>query len=632
MFLRPTKHQPLKRRSQLENLPLLVLRCLALLMLAAMFGRPFLRGADTELAEGQMRTVLLLDGSASMRRSGVWEAARTEAREVIEEMAGDGDLAILVVDNEVRTVVGFDDWSSTELGQRKEAALDVVAGLEPGWGGSDLGVGLIAAAELLADGSQEDAARSKSRIVVVSDLQSGAALEAVAEAAWPSDLTVELRPMEAEAVTNASLALAPSVDPDRPIIRVRNDSASEGKRFELVVGEKTLVAEVPAGASRTIQLEEPVAEVVLKGDEHGFDNRLYLAPREPASVTLQFIGAEGSEDSSGPEYYFRNAFGLSEVLRPEYVDDLSEEPAILAISRPLEGEESAEVRRQLEEGGQVLLVVTSREMAGTLGTLAGLPDTPRLTESEGEYVLLEDIDFSHPALREFKDPRWRDFTGVHFWRHRVLQPDAVPGGRVVARFDNGDVAWMEVPVGRGTLLIMFSGWHPRDSQLALSSKFVPLLFSVFAGRGPSVGGQGQFFVHDLLPLEEDEREVQLPAGEVVRLEAGEVFRPAEPGVYRVGDGERSRAFAVNLRPSESELLPLTTTALAAMGVPVAKAGSALETVGGEGGTRRLRDVEAEASQHLWRWAVLILLTLLAIESWVAARKGGSNLIAERTPA
>ena len=64
MFLEPTKHQPIKRRSQLENWPLLLLRCLALLALVGMFSRPFFSGGEHEGEEGALRTVILLDTSA----------------------------------------------------------------------------------------------------------------------------------------------------------------------------------------------------------------------------------------------------------------------------------------------------------------------------------------------------------------------------------------------------------------------------------------------------------------------------------------------------------------------------------------------------------------------------------------
>ena len=81
MFLRSTDYPPVKRSRHLENLPLLLLRCLALLLLAGLFARPFMSGDEEALESGQTRTVLLVDTSASMQRSGLWEAAQAAAAE-----------------------------------------------------------------------------------------------------------------------------------------------------------------------------------------------------------------------------------------------------------------------------------------------------------------------------------------------------------------------------------------------------------------------------------------------------------------------------------------------------------------------------------------------------------------------
>src|SRR5688572_19101280 len=76
MFLRPTPPR-VTRRSRLEDLWLLLLRCRVIGLLAFAFARPFVReklalpGSDSTLR----RTVLLLDTSASMRTPGLWKAA-----------------------------------------------------------------------------------------------------------------------------------------------------------------------------------------------------------------------------------------------------------------------------------------------------------------------------------------------------------------------------------------------------------------------------------------------------------------------------------------------------------------------------------------------------------------------------
>ncbi|HEY1489823.1 MAG TPA: BatA domain-containing protein, partial [Verrucomicrobiae bacterium] len=80
MFLRPTAPKVTKRR-KLEHFWLLLLRCLALLLLATGFARPFLV-KDIALpatpSEGR-QVVVLIDTSASMRREGLWNKARSVA-------------------------------------------------------------------------------------------------------------------------------------------------------------------------------------------------------------------------------------------------------------------------------------------------------------------------------------------------------------------------------------------------------------------------------------------------------------------------------------------------------------------------------------------------------------------------
>jgi hypothetical protein len=625
MFLEPTKHQPIKRQSQLENLPLLILRCLALLLLAAMFARPFMPGGDSEGGEGRMRTVILLDTSASMQREGLWEEASERTKEVISTIKGEGAVAIITVDRTPRIVTSFGDWESADVAQRKEIAKAAVETLKPSWQGSNLGAGLIAAAEMVADASADDEAPRPARIVVISDLQSGAALDAVADASWPSNLEVELAPIEAREVTNVTIAVAASTVPDKPAVRLRNDPASEESRFRLKVGDQTIAAVVPAGESRVFQLEEPISEVSVTGDQHDFDNRLFLAPREPALVKLLFLGDDKPDDSNGPEYYYRRALALSKVMHPRFVESLDDDPALLAIARPLTGTEIKAVRRTLQEGRDAILLITSTTMDRTLAGLAGMPATPTLRDHNHDrrYALLEEIDFEHPALREFRDPRWRDFTEVHFWKYHILEESVLPeSATIVARFDTGDPAWIAIPVGQGSLLVMMSGWHPRDSQLSLSSKFIPLLFSIYSDHGPQVTGARQFFVGDPLPIENDEDKLTLPTGKTESLDPAEPYRPEHPGIYRVSNGERHRSFAVNLRPSESELTPLGSEPLAALGVPIDRK-TAPNTAVSADSKWKLRNSEAESRQNLWRWSVVVLLAMLVAEAWLATRTGGT---------
>jgi hypothetical protein len=77
MFLKPTPPR-VTRKSRLENLWLLALRCLVIALLALGFARPFLQHVATSAPPPRgdgTRTLLLIDTSASMRRAQAWENA-----------------------------------------------------------------------------------------------------------------------------------------------------------------------------------------------------------------------------------------------------------------------------------------------------------------------------------------------------------------------------------------------------------------------------------------------------------------------------------------------------------------------------------------------------------------------------
>src|SRR3954468_7124496 len=86
MFLLPSPPR-ISKRHRLEHILLLILRCLALLLLALGFSRPFFCQTsfnDPTVAQPK-RTVLLVDTSASMRRDGVWPAARDRAEAILRQ-------------------------------------------------------------------------------------------------------------------------------------------------------------------------------------------------------------------------------------------------------------------------------------------------------------------------------------------------------------------------------------------------------------------------------------------------------------------------------------------------------------------------------------------------------------------
>ena len=84
MFLEKSPER-LTRRTRLERWLLLLLRCLAVILLALAFGRPFMKSFALPNEDSAInRAVILVDRSASMRRENLWDQALETASASIE--------------------------------------------------------------------------------------------------------------------------------------------------------------------------------------------------------------------------------------------------------------------------------------------------------------------------------------------------------------------------------------------------------------------------------------------------------------------------------------------------------------------------------------------------------------------
>ena len=135
MFLQPTPPR-VTRRNRLENIFLLVLRCLVLCFLALGFGRPFFQkpmAPESPTGIGR-KIVLLVDSSASMRRQNLWPLALANAEAVLTATSPADQVALFTFDQQAHSLVSFEQWSSMNSGERAalsapaEAFWQVVAG------------------------------------------------------------------------------------------------------------------------------------------------------------------------------------------------------------------------------------------------------------------------------------------------------------------------------------------------------------------------------------------------------------------------------------------------------------------------------------------------------------------------
>ena len=192
----------------------------------------------------------------------------------------------------------------------------------------------------------------------------------------------------------------------------------------------------------------------------------------------------------------------------------------------------------------------------------------------------------------FADARYSDFSSIRIWKYRVLPPALVERGTTVANYDSGDPAWIVYPVGKGTLHVLTTTWRPADSQLALTSKFPPLLHALLTRAAGSMGKGDPLLVGDTIP--------------------SSVPEIAEaPGLFRDGDS----AFAVQIDPGESELTPLRVSDI---NLPLAEPD---DTTALSASSTRLSNIEQEHQQKWGWWLVVAASAFFLAETFYAALAG-----------
>jgi hypothetical protein len=249
------------------------------------------------------------------------------------------------------------------------------------------------------------------------------------------------------------------------------------------------------------------------------------------------------------------------------------------------------------------------------------PPGGRNEARRNEYAMLGEIDFSHPVFAVFSDPQYNDFTKIHFWKHFRLDLPEAPTRRVLARFDDGSPALWHERKGKGHLFALASGWTPADSELARSSKFVPLLGGILDQARGQRDMPTEVTVHEVLnlPPREGPLTVLAPDGTRTELPAGETgFRGTDqPGIYRLEWSDARQTVAVNLAASESDTPALDPQQLEQLGVRLGTQSTRSEELARE---RQLRDLELEGRQKIWQWLVAGVLGFLCLESWLAGRR------------
>ena len=178
-------------------------------------------------------------------------------------------------------------------------------------------------------------------------------------------------------------------------------------------------------------------------------------------------------------------------------------------------------------------------------------------------------------------------------------------------------------MGKGRLVVLASGWQPADSQLARSSKFVPLMSALLESRNPRPVIAANQRVGDRVPLPVADDAVKSmivrkPDGAAVTIARQTAFfdETDQPGLYTLDTPAGASSFAVNLDPLESKTTPLPVETIEQFGVRLAN--HSRKNIDREQ-LRQMYNAELEGRQKLWRWLILAVIGILIFETWLAGR-------------
>jgi hypothetical protein len=625
----------LQKKSKLQHPWLLLLRCLIIALLAFGFSRPFLKRDVPLLKEitQEHHTVLVLDESASMRRAGQWEAAKTQLINWVEETGQDHRLSIIGVSDQVSYILSNELWGKTPSQERMPLLRSVLEDREPGWGATYLDSGIDTGLDELEQLAENTRTNAKKTIRIFSDLTSGSRLSGLAGRDWPDNCVVEFEPTVGGETRNAGLQwLGWSKIGEGPrnarlsLITTGENQSITLKAIDAVTGQmigkpQTVYSQV--GDKRLFLMEIPDTQInpftiQIEGDSEPFDNTLYVAPKNKRESVLPFIGSQTSNDPRAARFYMERAVsGWKDPKISITTAEVSWEKSsntLLLIGETPNNNEAAAIQTFLSNGGTALLLLTNPSQIQIIESITGEAgwQSPKLNRN---YGLFGTIDFEHPVFKIFADPRYNNFTNIRFWNANTMLAPANTEARILAKFDEGPAAVVEWKVGEGSLIAWGGDWTPQASQWVLSSKFVPWFQELIEQSlgGPTLPTMA--FVNESSTLVGDSEVTWSSLGSG-SIDANSL---KSPGLYQISSEENPHWVALNIPHEESRIEALPFDTWEKLGVPLEASQTLISDEVSEQQAAAKNAIELEGEQKLWRWLLIGTALFLAIESLLSIK-------------
>lgn len=535
-----------ERRLRLEDLLLLVLRCLVVALLALTLARPALTGGGGGLGRARVSAVVMVDVSASMGATdGVrsrMELAREAVTELVAGLPPGSRVAVWAVSDTVRPLIPeptgdlnlvrrtIDELRPSDRSTRLAPAVSRGAAALKAWQAAG---GDARELYLISDGQRGgfDALDALTRALDDARPEVRGTIVFVGADAGTENLGVSvLRQATGVAATGRPVRFTASIanhgGTDAADVRVVLRSVAVGASGDGGSGggvgsgggaplDEAVIDRLPPGETRAVSLfaRAPAAgnwvvRAEIPADRLRADDERAVVSRVVEQVKVLLVdGDPGTEARQSQAFYLRQALSPSGeegswFVRTELVqaaelggvrlDDF--DAVVLAGVGDVSPAAADALLQYVRRGGGLLSFspptaraeLLNRELFDRRALLpARLGDARGDTAAEKPALSLSTRDLEHPVASLWKDPAAGDLGGVGFFRVFPLTPAA--DARVVLRFSDNSPAVVERRVGTGRVLQFAFPATTQWGDLPLRpGVFVPLMYrslgAVLAGQ------------------------------------------------------------------------------------------------------------------------------------------------------
>jgi hypothetical protein len=668
------------KRIRLEQLLLLTVRTLILVLLVLGLAQPFVESLGGYLqADVAAHRIIVVDASFSMgyQADGFsrFDRAKAAARQIASDAKqGDALNLIRITGHQPTAIVRQPAFQKNQVLQEIEQMRltdqrgDVLASVRTAEELLQL-VPEIGHKEvyLISDFQRENwSPEGNGRAV-----QIRRSLQNLSEHAHLVTVDLSLEPASNTAITSftADDALVTIGRPTRLSVSVKNfgGETRPGRTLELYVDGQLVQSrqvDLPAGAEVSIDFEYEFRnsgdfglEARLQDDGLSIDNRRWLALPVKSELNVLLVnGKYSGRDEETATYYVRKALSPSVsgrdgeigVIHPQVVNegeltgiDLSRFDCIFLCNITLFTQAEADVLRAYAESGGGLVFCLGDEVQpdnynlllyeGGEGILpARLGNRVGNARQPTEAFHFDTDNPEHPIIADFQgNPGTGLETTLTFEYFQAVLPEKGQA-RTALRFDTGDPAILEMPVGRGRSILVTTAVDNRWSTWAVNASFLPVMHETVYYAASGRWGERRLLVGETLTGAFPTRAFDMPASielpdgrtQPLRVTDNNNFcsihfdSTHRSGLYAVHLGpplSRTELYAVNVDVRESDLADLDQKQLQTELLPGVEFAYRTQGLGIE------RAVHASVGERggLARWLLLAALCLLFVEQLMA---------------